>query len=154
MSSFLEDYVRGLGMSVRNNALAYGYSITSTASFGVLSEGAGPVSVGRIFLFVAGAGLAFAVVNAVVTRGFQRSVESEPAVVLSLGTAMSVFSISVGVGVATLLAELVGGWISWLLGALLATWAYLAVAALEIALAKTLHIKVGDDGPEERSARS
>ena len=154
MSSFLDDYVRGLGMSVRNNALAYGYSITATASFGVLTQSAGPASIGHIFLFVAGAGLAFAVVNAVVTRGFRRSVESEPAVVLALGTAMSVFSVSVGVGVATLLGEFVGGWLSWLLGALLATWAYLAVAALEIALSKTLHLKVGEDGPEERSARS
>lgn len=152
MSSFSDDYIRGLGMSVRNNALAYGYSITATASFGVLTQSAGPASVGHIFLFVAVAGLAFAVVNALVTRGFRRSVESEPPIVLALGTAMSVFSVSVGVGVATLCAEFVGGWLSWLLGALLGTWAYLTVAALEIVVSKTLHVKVGDEGPEERSA--
>jgi hypothetical protein len=36
-----------LGMSARNNALAYGYSITVTASFGVLALTAKPVSTGH-----------------------------------------------------------------------------------------------------------
>jgi hypothetical protein len=72
---FGEHYLRGLGMSVRSNALAYGYSVTSTASFGVLAKGAGPMSVGHIFGFVIGNGLAFAGVNALVTRGFRQRVD-------------------------------------------------------------------------------
>ncbi len=38
----------------------------------------------------------------------------------------------------------------WFLGARLPTWAYLSVAALEIALSRGLHEAVGDVGPEER----
>jgi hypothetical protein len=40
-------------------------------------------------MFVAGAGLAFAGVNAIVTRGFRTRVEAEPPVVLALATSLS-----------------------------------------------------------------
>ena len=43
MNDFGEHYRRGLGMSARNNALAYGYSITATASFGMLVHTDGPI---------------------------------------------------------------------------------------------------------------
>lgn len=142
--------MRGLGMSVRSNALAYGFSITSTASFGVLARSAGPMSVGHIFAFVIGNGLAFAGVNALVTRGFRQRVKREPPVVMALATSFSVLSISAGVGVAALLAWALGGWAAWLLGSLLATWSYLSVAALEVALARGLHLTVGETDPEER----
>jgi hypothetical protein len=42
MSQLIEDYVRDLGISARNNALAYGYSIAAAASFGVLPQTARP----------------------------------------------------------------------------------------------------------------
>lgn len=90
MSQFTDHYVRGLGMSAHNNALAYGYSVTVTASFGVLTQTAKPVSIGRIFLFVVGASVAFAVVNAAVTRGFRTRVQTEPPVVLALATSLGV----------------------------------------------------------------
>jgi hypothetical protein len=147
---FAEHYRRGLGMSARSNALAFGYSITSTASFGVLARTARPASVGHIFVFVVGAGIAFASVNALVTRGFRKRVDTEPPVVMALATSLSAISISAGVGIAVLLGEVIGGWPAWLLGPLLATWAYLGVAALEVAAARTLHLNVGDQDPAER----
>jgi hypothetical protein len=150
MRHFREHYVRGLGMSARNNALAYGYSVTATASFGVLDRIDSPARVGRIFLFVAGGGLAFAVVNALVTRGYRHRVEREPPVVVALATSFSIVSTSIAVGVAALLAAIIGGWLAWLLGPLLSTWAYLAISAVEIALARGVHITVGDEHPEER----
>lgn len=150
MSRFLEDYLRGVGMSARNNALAYGYSITATASFGVLAQTARPVGTARIFLFVAGAGLAFAGVNAAVTRGFRSRVSTEPPVVLALATSLSVLSISAAMGAAALLGTFLGGWAAWLLGGLLPTWAYLLVAAPEVAVARALHISIGDKDPAER----
>jgi hypothetical protein len=137
-------------MSTRNNALAYGYSITSTASFAVLARTAGSASVGHIFLFVLGAGIAFAGVTALVTRGFRSRVEQEPPMVVALGTSLSVISISAGVGIAALIGLAVPGAGAWLLGAILATWTYLGVAALEIAAARLLHLGVGDKDPEER----
>jgi hypothetical protein len=116
MRRFGEDYVRGLGMSAHNNALAYGYSVTATASFAVLVATAGSPDVGHIFSFVLGTSLAFAGVNALVTRGFRSRVEEEPPVVLALATSLSALSISAAVGVAALLGWGLGGWLSWALG--------------------------------------
>jgi ABC-type Co2+ transport system permease subunit len=150
MRRFGEHYVRGLGMATRNNGLAYGYSITATASFAVLDRTASPASVARIFLFILGNGIGFAVVSGLVTQGFRRRVDREPPVVLALATAFAVVSTSVGVGIAALVGWGIGGWASWLIAPLLSTWAYLSVAALEIALSRGLHEAVGDVSPEER----
>jgi hypothetical protein len=150
MSQFTEDYLRGLGLSTRNNALAYGYSITATAAFAVLSETARPADIGRIFLFVVGASIAFATVNAVVTRGFRARVQSEPPVVVALATSLGILSISAGVGAAALLGIIFRDWPSWLLTGILSTWIYLSVAALEVATARALHINLGENDPEDR----
>jgi hypothetical protein len=136
-------------MSVSSNALAYGYSVTATAGFAMLSHTDGPISVLRIFCFVVGACLAFAGVNAVVTRGFRERVEREPPLVLALSTSLSLFSVSVAVALVALLGWALGGWAAWLLGALLGTWLYLSVTALEMALARTLHITVGSSEPKK-----
>jgi hypothetical protein len=137
-------------MSARNNALAYGYSVTTTASFGMLAHTAGPISVLRVFMFVIGSGIAFAGVNALVTRGFRRRVDEEPPVVVSLATAFAVISISAGVGLAALIGWGIGDWLGWLLGALLPTWAYLSIAALEMAIARTVQLNVADEHPDRR----
>jgi hypothetical protein len=150
MRQFGEHYVRGLGMATRNNGLAYGYSITATAAFAVLYRTDPPASVPRIFLFVLGNGVGFAIVSGLVTQGFRRRVDREPPVVLALATAFAVISTSVGVGIAALVGWGIGGWLAWALGGVLSTWAYLSVAALEIALSRGLHEAVGDVSPEER----
>jgi hypothetical protein len=150
MREFTEHYIRGLGISARNNALAYGYSIATTGSFAMLVHTDGPLDVLRIFMFVVGSSLAFAAVNAVVTRGFQERAEQEPPVVVSLATSLSIVSISAAVGVAALLGWGLGGWPAWLLAGLLATWAYVSIGALEMAVARTAHLAAGDKEPEER----
>ncbi|HEY0515697.1 MAG TPA: hypothetical protein VGD00_01135 [Solirubrobacteraceae bacterium] len=150
MGRFREDYVRGLGMATHNNALAYGYSVTAGGAFAALASTAGPSDVGRIFGFVLGASIAFAGVNALVTRGFRRRVQEEPPVVVALATSFSALSISAGVGIAALIGWQLGGWWSWLLGALLATWVYLSVAALEVAASRALHLTLGGKDPRER----
>jgi hypothetical protein len=144
MREFGQDYVRGLGMATHNNALAYGYSVTVASTFALLTSTAGSPDVGHIFAFLLGTGVAFAGVNALVTRGFRRRVKEEPQIVLALATSFSVLSISAAAGVAALIGWAIGGWVAWGLGSLLATWAYLSVAALEVAAARILHIKVGD----------
>lgn len=150
MRRFGEHYVRGLGMATRTNGLAYGYSITATASFGILERTDPPGSVARIFIFVVANGIAFAVVSALVTRGFRRRVDREPPVVMALATSFAVVSTSAGVGITALLGWGIGGVTAWLIAPVLSTWAYLSVAALEIALSRGLHEAVGDVAPEER----
>ena len=150
MKEFGEHYLRGLGMSASNNALAFGYSVSTTASFGMLMHTDGPVSVLRIFMFVIGNGIAFAGTNALVTRGFRRRVEQEPPVVVSLATSFGFISVSAAIGVAGLLGWGLGGWGAWLLAPLLATWTFLSISAFEMAVARGLHLAVGDERPEER----
>jgi hypothetical protein len=150
MSDFGEHYVRGLGTSVRNNALAYGYSITATSSFAMLAHTDGPITVLHVFMFVIGNSIAFAAINALVTRGFRQRVEQEPPVVVALATSFSVLSISAGVAAAALLGSALGGWVAWLLAAMLSTWLYLSIGALEMALSRNLHLQVADESPEER----
>jgi hypothetical protein len=148
--SFLEHYVRGLGMSARNNSLAYGYSVLITASFGVLESLRGTPSIGDVFVLVGGACVPFAVVNAFVTRGFRRRVEHEPPVVVSLGSSFGVFSVSASVGLAALLAWALRGLAAWAVAAALATLGYLLLSALEIALARRTHIIAGTEDLDPR----
>jgi hypothetical protein len=101
-------------------------------------------------MFIIGNGLAFAAINALVTRGFRERAQEEPPIVASLATSFGVLSISAAVGIAALLGWGIGGWVAWLLGALLSTWIYLSIAALEMAIARNLHLAVGDEEPEER----
>jgi hypothetical protein len=150
MRRFGQDYVRGLGMATRNNALAYGYSVTVTCSFGLLIATAHSPTIGHIFLFILGSGIAFAGVNALVTRGFRSRVKQEPPVVMALATSFSFLSSSAGAGIAALVGWGIGGWPSWLLGSLLATWGYLSVSALEVASARLLHVTVGGREPARR----
>jgi hypothetical protein len=145
---FHEHYLRGLGMAARANSLAFGYSVAITVSFAMLEHFDGAPRVLDIFLFVIGAGAAFAVVNAGVTRGFRRCVAAEPRLVMALATSFSFLSISAALGAATLLGWLVGGWVSWLVGPFLATLAYLFAAAIEIATARTAHLVAGTDVKE------
>jgi MFS family permease len=150
MKEFGRHYVRGLGMSAHNNALAYGYSVTTTTSLAMLVHTDGPLSVVRLLMFVVGCGLAFAGVNALVTRGYRERVETEPPVVISLATSFSLISISAGVAVAGLLGWGIGSWAAWLLGSMLSTWVYLLAGALEMALSRRLHVTVADTPPEKR----
>jgi hypothetical protein len=121
-----------------------------TASLGILIHTDGPAGILRLAMFIAGSSIAFATVNALVTSGYRQRVEREPPVVISLATSFSLLSISAGVAVAGLLGWGVGGWSAWLLGSLLSTWTYLSVAALEMALSRTLHVTVADKAPEKR----
>jgi hypothetical protein len=150
VGEFGQHYRRGLGMSARNNALAYGYSVTATASFGMLAHTDGPLSILRVFMFVAGSGIAFASINALVTRGYRQRVDREPPMVVALATSFGVLSISAAVALTALFGSAVGGWVAWLLAALCGTWLYLSISAAEMAVARTLHLVVGDQDPEDR----
>jgi hypothetical protein len=147
---FWGHYVRGLGLSTRNNSLAYGYSVAVTGSFGMINRLTGRPSVADIFLFVVGASAPFTLLNPLVTRGFRRRVEREPPLVVAVGTSFSVVSSCAGIGLAALLAWQVGGWITWLCGSLAAAVVYLLASALEIAAARGLHTVAGTEDLERR----
>jgi hypothetical protein len=136
--SFGASYARGLHASARGNAPAYGYSVTITATFGILSVVANSPRVTEIFAFAGGAVVAFALVEAVASGGFKHRLEDEPSQVKALGGSISVLSVGAALSLALTVGLLLGGFVAWPLGSFSATLVYLLAFALEISLAERL----------------
>ncbi|MDP9476300.1 MAG: hypothetical protein M3R38_11590 [Actinomycetota bacterium] len=128
-------YLHGLRASVRNNASAYGFSVTITASFGLLTTALGTPTAPEIFAFAGGAVAAFALVELVVSRGFTRGLEDEPSSVKELGSSISILSVGVAIACAYGVGRLVGGFVAWPLGSFVATSGYLFLFGVELSLA-------------------
>jgi MFS family permease len=134
-----EHYRRGLGTALRHNQVAYSYSATITALFGVISDESGGPNVGQCFLYVAGAGVAFAVINAAVTHWFSQRLPRERSDVVALGTAISIFSMASGLGLGALIAWWAGPWIAWPVAPLAMTVGFLLLAGIEMGFAGYYH---------------
>jgi len=142
--SWWTHYERGLGISTRNNTIAYGYSVGATATFAVVQE-LHHADVARIFLFIVGASAPFALVNAIVTRGFRQRFADEPEVVIALATSFSALSIAAAVGAATLVAWGAPTWLAWVCAPFAFTTVYLLAVGAETALAAEQHEAGGSD---------
>lgn len=130
----ITEIARGIRTSVRSNASAYGYSVMITATYGVLSVTTPAPSVPRIFLFLAGAAVAFSAVELVSFLVIGKRVRPEPTDVV-LGAGIGIFSISAGVGAAAGVGSVLNSWMAWFGGPAIATLVYLSVVAVELALA-------------------
>jgi hypothetical protein len=137
-----EHFVRGVGESARHNSLAYGYSLALTGAYGVLNL-EDKTTVLSVMLFGVGGALAFTIANPLVTRGFDRRVEGEPPIVLSLGTSFGFLSVAATIGIAAFVGWLLSSWVAWLLGAFAASSAYLVLSALEFVAARALRALLG-----------
>ena len=131
-------YLHGLHNSARENVSAYGYSVTITASFGLLDVIVGSPRVLEVFLFAGGAVLAVALVEAGASGGFRHRLEEEPSRVQALGGSISIFSVGLALLAVLLVGRFMGGIVAWPLGSFLATLIYLLVFALELSLAEVL----------------
>lgn len=134
-----EHYRRGLGTALRHNQVAYAYSVTTTALFGVIAKESGGPNVGQCFLFILGAGVAFAIVNVSVTNWFSQRLPREPTEVIALGTTISLFSMAAGLGLGTLVAWVAGPWIAWPLAPLAMSIGFMLLAGIEMGLAGYYH---------------
>lgn len=134
-SDLVTPLIRGMRTSVRNNSAAYGYSVTITATFGVLNALSAPPGVVDVLLFVAGAAVAFAGTELVASKGFKVTA-SEPEEVVLIATSFNVFSMSAAVALASLVGWTLSGWVAWLVGSCVATISYLFFVGVEIAVAE------------------
>jgi hypothetical protein len=137
-------YERGLGISTRNNTIAYGYSVGATTTFAVVQE-LHDADIPRIFLFILGTSVPFALVNALVTRGFRQRFADEPGVVIALATSFSALSIAAAVGAATLVAWAAPTWLAWVCAPFAFSTVYLLAVGGETALAAERHEAGGSD---------
>ncbi len=117
--------------------------MTITATFGVLTTTRGTPGIVEILTFVAGAVLAFAIVEAVASGGYRHELADEPSSVRALGSSISIFSVGGALGIVFIAERLVGGFGIWPLGAFLATLTYLFAFALELAVANSIQRRTG-----------
>lgn len=133
------DVLHGARTSLRTNASAYAYSIFITSCFGIVNVAVGSPSVLRIFLFLGGATIAFALAETVVSRGFRDRFRPEPSDVVMLGSAMALFSVSVAALAAWGLAEATDAGAAWFLAPFGGTSTYIVLSAVEMAIARKKH---------------
>ncbi len=135
---------RALSTSVHGNSTAFGFSITITASFGVLTNLRGSPGLLEILLYGIAAAIAVAVLEGVVTRGFRRRASRAPSEVQMLGTAMNFASVAAGVASAMAIGEIVGGAVAWPAGAFCASAVYVLGESSEVLLAEGIQRWRGD----------
>src|SRR4028119_2241717 len=92
-SGFFRLFERGVDTATRNNVTAYGYSVSITAAFAILQTSRTDTGVPEIFLFSAGAVVAFAVIAAVASGFLREELEDQSSHVKSLAGALSFFSV-------------------------------------------------------------
>lgn len=130
-------YRRGLETSILGNSTAFGFSVTVTVTFGSLNSLRGPPTVSEILLFVLGAGLAFAALQALATGGFRRRPRSDSSEVVLLGTAFNFVSIGLGTSAAVVVSYFIPYVAAWPLAAFVGAAVYVGAEATELALAET-----------------
>jgi hypothetical protein len=146
-------FQQGLQTTVLNNASAYAYSVTITATFAAAQRVLDSPSLPELFLFVTGATAAFAAVEGAATRGFRDRGRPERGDVIALGSAIAMISVSVSLAVAIGLAHLLGGAVAWFVAPFGATVTFLLLSGLEMMLARREQERRSDTPEQEGEAR-
>ena len=140
-------YLRGLHASVRNNASAYGFSVTITVSFGLLASVLGTPTVPEIFAFAGGAVAAFALVKFIVSGGYGHELMDEPGSVKDVGSSVSVLSVGAAMVCTYAAGKLLGGFVAWPAGSFAATSVYLFLFGVELSFIAYLRGRGNSPGP-------
>ena len=126
---------QGLNASVHGNAQAFGFSITVTVSFGVVSVLHPTPGVLDLFLFALAGVLAFSLLNVLVVLTLRRADRSPPGErAVLVGTATDFLAVGAAVGAAIGISHLVGGTLAWILTPFLAGAVYVLVQSVELAV--------------------
>ena len=136
----------GLRTSIRNNSSAYGFSILATVTLASLTSKYGAPDVAELFLFVAGAGGGFILVEALGSKLFTERMRGEAPETVVLGSAFNIFSISAALGAALGISAWLTEPLVWAMAALAATVVYVLGAGLEMTLAHGLEERVKKRG--------
>ncbi len=126
-------FLRGLNKSATGNAQAYGFSISITVTFGVLSAKQPAPTTADLFMFALSAVAAFSLLNVAVAH----LLRTEPSQVTSsrtvlLSTATDFLAVAAAVGCAFAIRSVTTGLPRWSLAPLTATVAYVLVQAVEL----------------------
>ena len=114
---------RALRTTVTRSALPYGYTLTVWSSGAVLMHRHGPPAVGDVFLFIAGAGLAFTVLALAAARVADEPLAPSPGRFERAG-ALNMVAAAAGVGLVAVIAG-IHGHAAWPVGSFAGTLTYL-----------------------------
>lgn len=134
-ASWAGSLLRGFDAAVSNNAQAFGFSITVTVTFGVVSA-QDPNAPTRLELlgFAMAAVAAFAMLNVVGVLLLEKRAERQSERMLLVATATDFLAVGAAVGAAIGLAALIGGWAAWVAAPFAAGIVYVLVQSLELAV--------------------
>ncbi len=128
-------WLRGLNLAVSGNARSFGYSITITVTYGVVSSKEGNPSLPELFGFALAAVAAFSLLNLAVAGLLRREQpSSDPAQVILVATATDFLAVGCAIATAVGVRVLLSGWGAWVLAPFIATLAYVLVQVVEIAV--------------------
>lgn len=127
---------RAVRTALRNNATAYGFSISITAAYGLVNAVAGPAKPLETVSFAGGAAFAFIIVGAVFLTRFREGSLPESGQVATISGGVDVLSVIGAVAAAFGLAHL-PGYPAWPLTALGTVSVYLVVGGLDVLIART-----------------
>lgn len=130
--------IRGLNVSVSENAQAFGFSITITVGFGVVSVIHPGPSLPDLFGFALSAVAAFSLLNLVVARLVRSDIDVASTRAVLIGTATDFVAVAAAIGAAVGISELVDGWMVWELAPFVAGLLYVFVQAIELAVGQRL----------------
>jgi small-conductance mechanosensitive channel len=133
-SGLFRIFERGVDTAARNNVTAMGYSISITAAFALLQTSRNDTGISAIFLYAAGAVLAFAIIACLASGFFREELEDESSNVKSLAGAFSFLSVGLALGVAYLGGLLIPGIVAWLVSGFLTSVVYVASVGLELTM--------------------
>jgi hypothetical protein len=131
MSSTRDTYGAALRVTLRNTAAAYGYTLSTSATIGVLTEMTGKPDVGKLFLFAVGGVVAFVLLEGLLAA-LGRPVPQPVEHAFPFAGALNVASVCAALGIATLIAHFVRSSLAWFIAQMGTTVIYMLVVAVEV----------------------
>lgn len=144
----LQAYGWGVRTALRDNATAYGFSVSITAAYGLTNASRGPASAPETVFFALGAAGAFVLVSLCFVGRFRDAPLREGDTVMTLSGGFDFLSVVVAVGVAYGLSR-IPHTLAWPATGLGTVGSYLLVAGLDVVLARLLARRTGADGGGE-----
>ncbi len=134
----LQNFSKGLKVTLKDNTSAYGYSVSITGSYALLSSlQTSPTTVSQIFAAAAGAACAFAVVELATLVLFRNMNEGQAERTKLLARLMSAASVGSSMGAAALGGLLLHGRTAWFAGTFAATCLFVLFDAVELGIVES-----------------
>jgi len=142
-------YSAALRVTMRNTAAAYGYTLSTAATLGVLSETAGSPDTARLFLFAIGGVVAFVLLEALLAL-LGTPAPQPPEQAIPFAGALNAASVCAALGMAVLIAHLVRSSPAWFLAQMSTTAIYMLIVAVEVTVAEAIQRRSPDAPQEQR----